>query len=679
MNRDVFLSILSLDSYNRGYFAGLDIGPNSDAQGNQIGNAIIDQVKGDSAAISAGFYGISYNVTGWDVFDGVTTVISYRGTDYAPNSGSDVSKGWAVGFGFPNSSQGGMAINFYQDVTQRWVHSNAAAPEVILTGHSLGGGLAGLVGSLSGASAVGFDHMPFGRAAIAQTIIDADYLAGHEVEDLEELSDLGIRVPDTSSPQGYFVDGEVLQSVRDGSAQVTIGATAGVLLGMANHPLLGGLVAISGANLGSDASALEAGVQKTPLQTFGTDFDGLIISEAIARHSQALLVLLLYADKTWEAENGESWRQAAKYVLPELFNDDVAGAIGFLQGTTGAASASSQMMSSIAYSAIDEGERPFGDVGIKSLLDDTGDLGRFFSQHENWLWLSDNIDELARFAVQFAGKMSRGDVEGDVEASAGVLATDVDVKTLAINLGETLWKKGVSENGNDNTRIGVEGLVAPHLQSIGFVKSAEPLGPNEQPLSNFVLNNLDGSLSEIIAAAYYGESSGGGPVDGSMFDRFVFIASDEHNVVLANRLDGGSGLALTVGSEGSEAIIGSSDNDFIYGAEGDDVLSGGEGDNILYGGAGSDTASYVTSISSSITINPNERVGDTYTAVVRRPDISVDYLIDIEKIAGTSYADQINLTSFPPIDEIQSIEASRVSRRRFHLGHATILRLSVAA
>lgn len=73
MNPDVFLSLLALDSYNRGY------GQNVGGLGNtgMIGNATIlaqSDINEGSAEVEAGFYAIAYDWNG-------QTIISYRGTD----------------------------------------------------------------------------------------------------------------------------------------------------------------------------------------------------------------------------------------------------------------------------------------------------------------------------------------------------------------------------------------------------------------------------------------------------------------------------------------------------------------------------------------------------------------------------------------------------------------------
>lgn len=85
LHKDVFLSLLALDAYNRGPGAGLNdlevptIGPNGNPQQViKIGNA---QISSDSAAIlgpsaqAAGFYAIAYEWNG-------EKVISYRGTNF---------------------------------------------------------------------------------------------------------------------------------------------------------------------------------------------------------------------------------------------------------------------------------------------------------------------------------------------------------------------------------------------------------------------------------------------------------------------------------------------------------------------------------------------------------------------------------------------------------------------
>lgn len=86
ISKDLFLSILSMDAYNRGYNPGIAglAGP-----GTRIGNAVIsDQSDVDEGTpgVTASFYAISYTltaavgVTNGTIAEG-TTIISYRGTD----------------------------------------------------------------------------------------------------------------------------------------------------------------------------------------------------------------------------------------------------------------------------------------------------------------------------------------------------------------------------------------------------------------------------------------------------------------------------------------------------------------------------------------------------------------------------------------------------------------------
>jgi hypothetical protein len=82
MNRDVFLSLLALDSYNRGYGEVVFTQPRGggavqNEAGRTIGNATIVDVPLPQGSLAAGFYAIAYDWNG-------ETVISYRGTNF-PN------------------------------------------------------------------------------------------------------------------------------------------------------------------------------------------------------------------------------------------------------------------------------------------------------------------------------------------------------------------------------------------------------------------------------------------------------------------------------------------------------------------------------------------------------------------------------------------------------------------
>jgi hypothetical protein len=74
MNREVMLSLLALDSYNRGY--GQSVGGLSNS--GMIGTVTIrrqSNITENSAEVAAGFYAIAYE---WNN----ETVISYRGTNF---------------------------------------------------------------------------------------------------------------------------------------------------------------------------------------------------------------------------------------------------------------------------------------------------------------------------------------------------------------------------------------------------------------------------------------------------------------------------------------------------------------------------------------------------------------------------------------------------------------------
>jgi hypothetical protein len=106
MNRDLFLAILAMDSYNRGYGKGVVVAGASDGVDNgeidrKIGNATIILQDTSEAALAASFFAIAYDVSGAGI-DGLTgTVIAYRGSDYEDTNGdilrsNDLWQGWEL-------------------------------------------------------------------------------------------------------------------------------------------------------------------------------------------------------------------------------------------------------------------------------------------------------------------------------------------------------------------------------------------------------------------------------------------------------------------------------------------------------------------------------------------------------------------------------------------------------
>jgi hypothetical protein len=324
ISNDLFMAILAMDSYNRGYDPGISI------SGTSIGNATLrlqSDVQANSAERAAGFFAQSYTWNG-------QTVISYRGTDDITGIGpgaSDRWRGWITGAGhLVPGGQAQLAIDFY---------NNAASGNVILTGHSLGGGLAGFVGSFTHDPTLIFDHMPY---IVAATTV--------------EFFQSGLDV-DTSNINSIYVDGEILFIAR-----VVQFAVAGLV-----DPLLAPIILpLAFANLAGETQAYLLPHAENQSSFF-------------VLHHQALVPILLFAvDEARARQSFTGWQSIGTELLDSIYNGDVAVAAGFLRSNvnnSGSAPAENKMAMALAYSALDEGTLVFGDTGIRALFDDANQLG----------------------------------------------------------------------------------------------------------------------------------------------------------------------------------------------------------------------------------------------------------------------------------------------------------------
>lgn len=150
MNSTLMKAILSMDAYNRGYDAGIEFHNADQTVNREVGNYtitahssdLLDEAGNPNVDDNIGFYALAYAYNG-------ETVISYRGTDDFDEasdyfSSLDVSN-WLLGTGNYLVDQGVMALEFYNAVAGD--PSDTRTANISLTGHSLGGGLAGLVGA----------------------------------------------------------------------------------------------------------------------------------------------------------------------------------------------------------------------------------------------------------------------------------------------------------------------------------------------------------------------------------------------------------------------------------------------------------------------------------------------------------------------------------------------------
>jgi hypothetical protein len=612
MNTSLFSSILALDSYNRAYGRGVKVNPNgtddeSSEAGQRIGNAIVRDILLPPASRAAGFYAISYNVGAVTGFTLGEQVIAFRGTDALFASpfgtdGSDISNGYSLTAGDYNAAQARLALQFYQSAIG--VGANPFTANVTLTGHSLGGALAGFVARIYGQKGVLINNATF---ELASTAAYLDSFTSSEV-------------------YTRLYGGGARQAPSE--ARLTAFATTGEFL------------------------ALQRGIafQSLPVTSLDSGPNSLSSGKL---HAAALHVLLQYANSS----TFTNWLPASDYILGALFDDGALGAAlpqaGALVGATG--TAGDVVRSAIAYSAINEGTRVFGDTGIVALFDDGNDFGNALTAATSNVAASFTaaLPQIGRVVAEYAGLLAVNKVLGadDAKAKDGILTyiSQAQGQALTINLSDVRWSIG----GQLHTIVSRQPLINAFLD---FDSSGAELGAVIDAFNvsyGGTDNNQGNALSEDIdeISIAFGSNlviedriANPGPT--------LFVLSNQStnirftDVVATNVVIAGEGNDTLLGGKGVDILLGGAGNDILAGGQGNDLLIGGAGDDTIYGGengsrsgkdSGEDTVDYSTEKSAISFVFEGGATTQKITAI--GGSSGTDTLINIDKIVGTGKRD----------------------------------------
>jgi Ca2+-binding RTX toxin-like protein len=566
-------AILAMDVYNRGYDAGINTLLTNTNGSVKVGEAKIVETStetlGNGVDSAIGFYALGYDTNN----DGKADIISYRGTDY-PRVGTlrDVQHGWTLGAGLLSSQQGKMAVDFYKAV------AGTGSSNITLTGHSLGGGLAGFVGALYDKDADVFDSMTY-KSAAGKVAQDAAY------KNLVYGTATAIQ-PNFDGIKGYYILGEFLDGLlplRDGT--------------------------------------------EAELYPYTLGYNSQLGPKSL--HSMSTLAIRMFAEDPANVASSD-WQYAAKYFWPALYSRDGDAVMtnfardigmdddrvdGELQGQGQYADI---LRAIIAYSALDNGEMPFGNTGIRAMYNDANDLGKILGSGAASSLLTVHAGNISKAFVQFAGTLALNDVEIEkrltpnyigAQALNGILQAGTN--TLSVDFSDTTWK-AVNKNAMPN-------MIARADMVAGLYAAT-------------------GAEASIRSATlkWWGDSST------NVIDRVVFATTESGTYTIPTAAASNKGT-LFVGGSGADVIRGSENHELIYSGAGNDNVSGNLGDDIIlssagndyyYGDSGNDTLDY-SADPGRVTGNMPARVTDGYGGT--------DIIGGFENYILTRFDDQITV------------------------------------
>ena len=551
---ELFQALLALDAYNRSYNKG-HVDDNLDKNHNQLGRAYIVGRDDAPTAQAAGFAAYRWDVSGEAAFGGTTTqVIAFRGTDddISKRELTDLFGGWSIGAGFSAGTQADLAAAFYMQAPGVTTLFGGAPSNILVTGHSLGGGLAAYVSALSGVRGVGVDYMPGGLAAWLQ--FAAEYAKRVAAADEPSLAALTSRYPSLANFSGITAPGEVLSYIRDGAVQL---AAADALAYLALSPILlpiaaplAIIIAGSGAATITTEDQIPSGSQHF-LNLHGAKLNPFQL------HSRALPVLIPFAEE-YAQKQGWIDPKLSAGLIEAWFDVRIAQAVGLKQSAAdGVAPVEVQLGDIIAYTVLDAGFKPFGDSAVRAMLDDADDLHNALAVSDPSSTLSASIKPLLEIAVQNAGRLALAHDEA-AASKTGVFSLSGNL--LHVDLTDATWRQAGEPS---------------------------PVITGRDDVIDRVLAQSDTTSNAVRYGLFYSFHQ----ADTKFIQSFAFGVheTDSDTTAAAPTPSMQNTVTLTLLSGGVDTFHGSSAPELVYGGKGDDRLDGGAGDDVLVGGPGDDS------------------------------------------------------------------------------------------
>ena len=650
MTKDLFLAILSMDAYNRGYNAGID--GLSDEIGTQIGDATISNRTSslpNSPEVDASFYAVAYE---WDG----QTIISYRGTDSPLFELPLVDYPISANDDF-DEAQVHLASQFFQSVADE-VDSDT----ITLTGHSLGGALAGFVGSLYGQESTAFAPIDFFPAVQNFRLLLERYLA---VKDTPEANTDMIALPN----MGTF------NTVPFAEAQLTamdisLNDIPAISAQLTNYTSfhLSGEIAESARSVATPSTTILEN-----LLPFMGGIDGVV--GAIDAHSISLTAIGKYAEQQYVA-NGVSELNFIPIIEPlfqALFDNEIADAAG-TTSLEGDSPEHAKMRDAIAYSALDEGTLIFGNTGIRAFFDDANELGEQVLNGMLPTGHADSIPGLAEAIAQFAGQMALNKVNytdhSNWKPEEGFLSTyeSNGRDYLKADLRKELWNLGGSDPEKTLNIKGIQTILDSFLAEegeAGNIQAAMQLLYGSQTTN--IIDRIDFALGDQALTVELEEHDPNtSPYKANAASLFLGVdqvnkadGNSDNNIIV-----GGAAKDTLYGREGKDIIVGGAENDQIVDLvtekSDDGRLNVSNEDDVYIGGSGDDTVEYrlvderdssatlpaqglsITGLDSHVTMGNSDAIKLEITDL-NSGNKGEDHLVDIEKIVLSKKRDEVDI------------------------------------